>query len=278
MTTTWIEPRNAGLNGAFQGIAADQRMPAGGMALSPQPSIRFFIMRHGESWGQIDIGWYKKPGDAAIPLSDWGKRQSLEGGRFLNELAAARNLGTFEVFSSTCLRTRQTAGCAIAGIGPERVRSSREDVRLDKQLFGIFSGIFDDAEKARLYPRESADYRRQITERGLFHARPHGGESIAAVQAKAADFVRSVLHGHDGGAPRNILIVTHGLVALCVENALLHHGEEWVVANIDRGDNCSIKLVEAAGGAFAASEVGKGLKRPYAAAPADATARAGLVL
>lgn len=261
--TAVIEQRSAGLARAFRGLALDRRQfQQAGLSMPTETDVRFFLMRHGESLGQITIHAYKVPGDAAIPLTDWGRRQSFEGGQFLRELAATGDFGTFEIFSSACLRTRETAECVAAGLGEDRVVSCSEDTRLNKQLFGLFSGIFDDREKARLYPNEFAEYQAQIAQNGLFHARPHGGESIADVQNKASDFVRSALKGGSLGKPRNIIAVTHGLIALCLENELLKHGESWVLRNVDCSENCNIRLIENRNGVFVAEEIGGGLPRP----------------
>ncbi len=264
MTST-NNPRNTGLGRAFEGIAVDRRKQRSSPA--SDIDVSFFVTRHGESWGQINLNAYKTPGDAAIPLTDWGVQQSFEGGLFLEEYADIHDIEGFEIYTSTCLRTRQTGNHIARGLGEERITSVNEDSRLDKQLFGIFSGIFDDAEKARLYPVEFADYQRQISEVGLFHARPFGGESIADVQRKASDFVQSILRTSTPGKRRNIKIVTHGLVALCIENELMKHGEDWVLANIDRGANLGTKLLEPKSDGYTATEIGRGVKRPKLALP-----------
>ncbi|MGB9154525.1 MAG: histidine phosphatase family protein [Alphaproteobacteria bacterium] len=251
---------------AFRGISEDLRLRPDAANIAPTSPLRFFTIRHGQSVGQLDITAYKTPGDALIPLTDWGRQQSREAGEFLRQLSLDFGLGSFEVWHSTCRRTKETSENLADGLGSDLVISQQPDIRLDKQIFGLFSGIFDDKEKAQLYPREFQHYQEELLAKGTFFARPPGGESLADVQAKSKDFVKSFT-GVAHSKARNIVVVTHGTPTLCIENTLTNRGSNWVLQNIDHVPNCDIRLIENSKGYFEARKLGQGLKKPAAHSP-----------
>lgn len=197
-----------------------------------------FVMRHGESLGQVDISAYRSLGDENLPLTNNGVRQAAAGGRILSALADQLGFSSMRVISSNGKRSASTARVVFRALEPEHKISVTFDERLDKQKFGKFDGLFSSAERREKCPEEFEIYQTQLRTEGLFHARPPQGESIGDIQVRARDFL-----GGLRGTPMPTILVTHGTNALCLENELLGHGQEWVLAGIDKRPNCSIRLL-----------------------------------
>jgi 2,3-bisphosphoglycerate-dependent phosphoglycerate mutase len=251
---------------AFNGITEGRAFEMPNDTAATAGHVRFFIMRHGESLGQINPDAYKNPGDALIPLTEWGHRQSRDAGQFLRQVAEAEDIDFFDVRYSKSLRTKQTTINLMRGAGHNLIGSRQADSRLDKQAFGLFDGIFSDREKARLFPAEFQKYREQAADHGCFHACPPEGESIAGVRERSSNFIQDILNGQTSNA-RNIIIVTHGTNALLLEDALINHGKAWVLNNIDKGENCSIRLVQGSNGNYSSQAIGHGVRRPDLSKP-----------
>ncbi|MBB3288261.1 broad specificity phosphatase PhoE [Rhizobium sp. BK347] len=46
--------------------------------------MRIFLVRHGESLGNIDDRAYRQFGDHNVPLTEWGHRQVLQAGQAIS--------------------------------------------------------------------------------------------------------------------------------------------------------------------------------------------------
>lgn len=200
--------------------------------------LALFVLRHGESLGQVDISAYKTIGDDKIPLTARGKLQAIAGGRILSALAEQIGFSDMRIITSTGQRSTRTALELFNALDPSHLPTLSYDTRLDKQKFGKFDGLFTSAERRAVHPRDYKIYETHLQAEGLFHARPPQGESIGDVQARVSDFIDNLKGTH-----MPTILVTHGTNALCIENALLDRGEEWVLGGIDTRPNCSIRLL-----------------------------------
>src|SRR5580765_2209346 len=112
--------------------------------------MRIFLVRHGESLGNIDEQAYRQFGDHNVPLTQWGYRQALDAGRmiatYLGGLPPAE-LRKLSIWYSPYLRTRQSKDALLAALPNELVRDVREDYLLREQDFGLFTEIYDRAEQ-----------------------------------------------------------------------------------------------------------------------------------
>jgi broad specificity phosphatase PhoE len=73
--------------------------------------MRIFLVRHGESLGNLDERAYGQFGDHNVPLTEWGYRQLIEAGHVIaGHLEAAQTAGStkLRVWFSPFLRTRQS--------------------------------------------------------------------------------------------------------------------------------------------------------------------------
>jgi len=197
----------------------------------------FFVLRHGQSTGQLNINDYKRLGDRNILLTPRGIEQSIAAAQLLSPLFKAAGLTELDVVSSTgnrATRTAQEILKTLNALGHEA--GVRFSMKLDKQKFGRFGGLFTDEERKAKHPEDYAAYLKELERVGPFHVKmPGAGESLAMVQKRGKVFLTHEIKATP-------IIVTHGTNALCLENVLMNHGEQWVLDNIDTWKNCSVRM------------------------------------
>ncbi len=198
-----------------------------------------FVLRHGESQGQKNQDLYKELGDERIPLTPTGYKQSRNAGITISSLLDPASPQQPVIVTSTGERSLAT-GASILHVMIRRGFTAAfiPDRRLDKQRFGKFDGLFTNKERQKCWPEEYGLYNAQERNDGAFFARPPDGESIADVQDRLEDFLKSLPYD---GCPR--IIVTHGTNTLCIDNVLMNYGEEWVLSNQDLRANCAIRMI-----------------------------------
>jgi 2,3-bisphosphoglycerate-dependent phosphoglycerate mutase len=102
--------------------------------------MRILLGRHAQTIGNLDDAAYAVHGDENMPITDLGWRQAQHQGRFLRELYS--NTGTKKwptIYMSLYLRTRQTLGGVMSGMGPDLFPAKpklRHDARLIEKHFG----------------------------------------------------------------------------------------------------------------------------------------------
>jgi broad specificity phosphatase PhoE len=121
--------------------------------------VRIFLVRHGESEGNVDATIHARTADHAIPLSARGREQVVEAGRRLDAIFEARwgrpvDAPPVRLWASPYRRTRETADGIRAGAG-RWIEDSREHILLCEQQFGLFDGVPDEELPVR-FPDEWA--------------------------------------------------------------------------------------------------------------------------
>jgi broad specificity phosphatase PhoE len=200
--------------------------------------MRTFLVRHGESEGNVDREIYKTKPDHAINLTVDGGTQAEMAGRFIKNMKNP----PFEprVWVSPYARTRQTAdGLLAGGLTPESVR---EHIAIVEQQFGLFDGVSDE-DLPILFPNEYGHYKKSEDFGGRFWARMPLGESRYDVALRVhqafGTFKRDAAkHGID-----DLVIVTHGVVIRAFVMMWCHKSWEWFEAE-PNPKNCSIRLIE----------------------------------
>lgn len=226
---------------------------------------RIFLVRHGESLGNVNKDIHRTYADHAIPLSERGREQAVRAGQFLR--------GYFEemvdtegppyvrprLWVSPYLRTRQTADGIEEGIGrvgapvlyPDRdkaipqfprIRDRREHLCLCEQQFGLFDGIPDEELSVR-YPAEHAHYRKQEEFEGRFWARMPMGESRWDVAIRVHQAFGTWHRDAERHGVENLIVVTHGVTIRCIVMRWLHLPFEWI-EDEKNPQNCSVRLIE----------------------------------
>lgn len=156
---------------------------------------RIILVRHGESEGNIDDTIYEHVPDHRISLTRRGFEQARTTGAAIRELIGDE---TFDVYASPYHRARQT----LEALGlPVALTDVRVEPRLREQDWANF--------------QDPAAIARQKAERdrfGHFYYRFEAGESGADVYDRVSTFLESLFRNFESPrAPRNVVIVTHGL-------------------------------------------------------------------
>uniref|UniRef100_A0A7S3EBG4 Phosphoglycerate mutase (2,3-diphosphoglycerate-dependent) n=2 Tax=Rhodosorus marinus TaxID=101924 RepID=A0A7S3EBG4_9RHOD len=162
---------------------------------------RIFLVRHGESAGNVDRSLYRVQPDNKLELTEKGKRQAFEAGKKLKQEIGDENV---LFYVSPYVRTRQTLAEMLEA-GSFRDYSVMENPHLREQEFGNFQD-----------PKKFDHYTREREACGWFYHRMPGGESGADLYTRAHLFLETMFKDVDrfsgtDQAVENIVIVTHGL-------------------------------------------------------------------
>lgn len=207
--------------------------------------MRIFLVRHGESVGNIDERAYRQFGDHNVPLTQWGYRQALAAGRTIAgylERLSSEEAGKYSIWHSPYLRTRQSKDALIEALPGRLVEDVREDYLLREQDFGLFTEIYDHAEQKRKFPEEFEKWAWLRNNSGKFYARPPDGESRADVAQRVRLFLQTVMHDAATGR-ENVIIVGHGVTNRAFEMNFLHLSVDWF-EHSDNPGNADVTLIE----------------------------------
>lgn len=155
-----------------------------------------YIVRHGESMANQDNCF---AGQRDVALTELGLRQAECTARFLQEIPLAA------VYSSDLRRAADTAA-AIA-------RPHALAVTRCADLREIHGGLWEGLAYEEIIRRFPEDYRVWKNRVGL--SRCTGGETVAQVQARAAQAVTAIVRHNEGKA---VCLVAHGLVIRALES------------------------------------------------------------
>ena len=96
--------------------------------------MRIMLVRHGESITNVDPSIYAEMPDHTIPLSDKGRMQATEAGRFLNNYLATlprdEAYSAVRIWTSPYRRTRETTDAIENEIGEPIELDRREHINL----------------------------------------------------------------------------------------------------------------------------------------------------
>lgn len=206
---------------------------------------RIFLIRHGESLGNVDPTVYAKLHDFRVPLTPRGREQAEQAGTFLrtyfNERADIKN-NLLRIFYSPFKRTVETKDHFIKTFGLEHIETAREDYLLREQDFGLFSDIPDEKTQKKKFPEEFKKYAATRKHSGKFYARPPMGESRADVAHRVRTFRETIMRDLDNGR-EDILIVAHGVTNRAFLMNFLHLDVEWFEKE-PNPNNCEITMIE----------------------------------
>lgn len=207
--------------------------------------MRVFLVRHGESQGNVDPTVHARMADHAIPLSERGHEQAREAGRHLAALLEALHPAGarphVRLWTSPYRRTRQTADGLQEGAGAW-LTDRREHVLLCEQQFGLFDGV-PDAELPARFPQEFAHYDKQQRFEGRFWARMPLGESrfdVATRVHQAFGTFQRDLQKHEID---HLVVVCHGVTLRAFVMMWCHLSPEWFEAE-PNPHNAAIRLID----------------------------------
>ena len=187
--------------------------------------MHIFLIRHGESIANIGANYEKRIPDHLVSLTENGKAQARENGKWLADYCKEKNidLSRARIWRSPFLRTRQTCDefNKFLGIG-----DVREDITLTEQQYGLFDSVPDD-EWEKLYPNEYHEYKRQCSNQGKFYARLPLGESPFDVAVRVHQFMGTIHRDLEKHGIDTLFIFTHGTTLRTFLLRWFHYSPEW---------------------------------------------------
>lgn len=158
---------------------------------------RIFLVRHGESEGNLDRNTYAVKPDYMLLLTDKGKQQASIAGKKLKELIKNEKV---IFYVSPIWRARMTFEELYANFDKENVKW-REDPRLREQEWGHLRNV-----ETNIRIDEERD------NFGAFYYRIPDGESCADVYDRLSVFFNSLHRDFEKtNYPDNVVIVSHGM-------------------------------------------------------------------
>lgn len=202
-----------------------------------------YLIRHGQSQGNVDQSVYRSTPDHAIPLSELGVRQASAAGAALRELIALPGDEPVRIWTSPYKRTRQTAQLLAAELQQKFSRiDRREHINLCEQQFGLFDGVPRDELPIR-FPDEYAHNELAIRHEGRFWARMPLGESRFDVAVRVHEAFGTFHRDAERHGVRNIVVVCHGVTLRAFAMQWLHLPYEWFEAQ-PNPNNCDIYHID----------------------------------
>lgn len=188
---------------------------------------RIILVRHGESYGNVDESEYTRTPDSQIRLTSRGHEQASETGRCLRAMFDADDVGadsSYKVFFyiSPYRRSKETALGIAQAFESGQITGVREEPQLREQDFGNFQ----DLKRKKLEKRERRYF-------GRFFYRFPDGESGADVYDRITIFEDHMVRDIDAGRfseNTNMVLCTHGLTLRLFLMRWFH----WTVAEYER--------------------------------------------
>lgn len=219
---------------------------------------RIILVRHGESWGNVDPLAYGRIGDPDIPLTEEGWRQVLRMGDFLENFYQCHPLEGRNypqaVDSSPWIRAVQTEeACTRHFAGNQNIRFRRLEA-LKEQSFGLLYRQYTRCD-SRLAAKLRAAARQYA--RNPFEAIPPEGESPYMHSIRVRSLVQDMRHENDitdrlivahGATNRHIVLDELGLPPQAwkdIENQ--NNGDVWIL-EIDGDDRKFRKIFDGIAG------------------------------
>lgn len=190
-------------------------------------SIQLYLIRHGESEGNVDTQVYYDKNDCDIQLTALGHEQSLVAG---TELSALIKHTTPQLICSPYMRAKQTASNIYNVLVKDSFPSLTEDVLVREREWGSLRTVVDN----RHLKRE---------EHFNFYYRAECGESYADAYQRVVLFFHGILLKRmcNPSDDSPIVIISHGE---WIRLALLYldaNDVEYFALNRRNPKNCSIQ-------------------------------------
>lgn len=210
------------------------------MVRGPQ---RIYLVRHGESEGNVDKTTHFRKPDHAIQLTEKGHQQAFAAGRFLREHFERAGLmgAPIRLWNSPYKRTRQTADGLVKGAG-NVFKDRYEDISLREQQFGLFDG-YEDHELSERFPLEHAHYKKCEDFSGRFYATMPLGESRCQVAERVKPFFGTLVRDAETKDVQTVVVVSHGVTMRAFTMQWLHLTPEWF-ETAKNPQNCSVYLLQ----------------------------------
>jgi broad specificity phosphatase PhoE len=165
------------------------------LCVSMAKPCRIFIIRHGESEGNVNKQIYNFKPDYSVNLTSNGVLQAISAGKKIGDITRQETVGAYV---SPFYRTRQTWSYLKDFLN---VTFEREDPRLREQEWSTCLRV----ESKFSEEKERDDY-------GMFYFRFETGESCADVYDRVSSFLDTLHRDFEkNDFPENVVIVGHGM-------------------------------------------------------------------
>jgi len=211
-------------------------------------SLNLYLVRHGQTEGNVQRSLYLEKADHAIRLTPLGIEQARLAGAFLAaHLAAVREadgdaFGKVRVWFSPYYRARETAGHILRQF-PQALGSGlvtyREEPCLIEQKAGLFDGL-DDSQYIEQHPAEARDYAKHLRYNGRAYAKSPMGESRLDVVIRGKHVFGTIVDDYRTHNIRHVIVVSHGVTVRAFAMGWMRYSPEWLDAERNPG-NCWIR-------------------------------------
>lgn len=206
--------------------------------------MNIYLVRHGESMGNIDKNIHKTVADHQIGLSTSGVFQAQEAARLIRKDFSSLQLQApwkhVRLWTSPYKRTRETADEIEREVAPWLI-DRREHALLCEQQFGLFDGLSDQELQER-YPDEHAHYKKCEEHGGRFWARMPLGESRFDVACRVHQAFGTFHRDNDKHSINTIIVVCHGVTMRAFVMMWCHLTPEWFDAE-PNPKNGAVRLI-----------------------------------
>jgi 2,3-bisphosphoglycerate-dependent phosphoglycerate mutase len=184
--------------------------------------MRLYLVRHGESEGNVDKSVYKTVADHAVELTGKGREQARAAGDWFASQHDEKDVTKYRFWVSPYTRARQTSDEFISRLDPKNVLDRREMLMFAEQQFGALNdGHGDHVERIK------EAYRRDKSHGGRLFSRPWGGESRFDVCVRVHQAFGTLHRDAERHAIRNLVIVAHGTTIRSIVMMWMHYNYEW---------------------------------------------------
>lgn len=183
-----------------------------------------YIIRHGQSQGNVDSRVYLTTPDWKIELTEKGKQQAKDAIPKLNEYL--KDYDSIALYYSSFIRAKQTALIIKEGIN-NRIKRECEEPLIVEQC----CGMLDSYETAR----ENHQMMKKREEYSKFFYRPKDGETGLDVYMRARMFLEDLHRRND----KTVVMVSHGAFIEFFLMYMLGWSVEKV-HSVYRPNNCDI--------------------------------------
>lgn len=214
---------------------------------------RIFLIRHGESEGNLDLSKHRNLPDPVIPLTPAGKEQAVLAGMALADFIQNESIQKpvilkqkFRLWYSPYLRTMQTKNEFLTGFLPCRhlIQGIYQEPLLIEQRFGIFDGLTR-AERQEKNPTAFAKMENYSQHGAWFFAKPPEGESQFDLYCRVKAFKDTLWRDalNEENPIENVIIISHGATIRAFMMDFLHKDFDWF-DSVQNPPNASIQLIE----------------------------------
>lgn len=209
---------------------------------------RCFLIRHGESEGNLDHTRYATVGALDLSLTELGYEQAYRAGQKVRELFEKHpELAEKKsrIYYSPLKRTVQTLNGFRDGLGDVlRHVELREDPLLTEIDHGMYDDLSNDDLRSAAYPREVRKYQSLSSKKnGEFFARKPLGERPLDLYARAQIFKNEMMRSCNDKGIENVFVISHNHVERAFTGAFFHHTVEETM-KLPKSENGEVSLIE----------------------------------